>query len=64
MKSLLDVNEPEDGYESRDKIPIFLVNEQVCPFQVNVTNRTTLVDLSNYMPNGEWQLMGVPTITR
>ncbi|UYV77419.1 hypothetical protein LAZ67_15000961 [Cordylochernes scorpioides] len=25
--------------------------------QVDVTNRTTEVDLSNYVPNGEWELM-------
>ena len=27
------------------------------PHQVDVTNRTQEVDLSNYVPNGEWELL-------
>jgi hypothetical protein len=33
-------------------------------FQVDVLNRTAEVDLSNYMPNGEWELLGKPKIVR
>lgn len=32
--------------------------------QVDVWNRTAEVDLSNYMPNGEWELQGRPKIVR
>ena len=33
-------------------------------FQVDLYNRTEIVDLSEYTPNGEWQLLGKPKITR
>lgn len=28
-----------------------------CVTQVDVTNRTAEVDLTNYIPNGEWELL-------
>ena len=33
-------------------------------FQVDLYNRSEIVDLSSYTPNGEWQLLGKPKITR
>ena len=35
--------------------------EIVCS-QVNVTNRTNNVDLENYVPNGEWELLDTKLI--
>ena len=32
--------------------------------QVDVTNRSTNVDLSNYVDNGEWELIDVRTVRR
>lgn len=33
-------------------------------YSVDVTNRTAEVDLSNYVPNGEWQILERPQIVR
>ena len=31
---------------------------------MDLYNRSEIVDLSSYTPNGEWQLLGKPKITR
>lgn len=35
----------------------FLRSFSLSPHQVDVTNRTADVDLTNYIPNGEWELL-------
>ncbi|KAL3867163.1 hypothetical protein ACJMK2_044385 [Sinanodonta woodiana] len=53
-------------------VTYFPFDEQVCKlkfgswtydgFQVDITNRTSEVDLSNYVNNGEWELLGIKIV--
>ena len=47
------------SHTKQRKIKVYLTEHinRIVNIQVNVTNKTNNVDLENYVPNGEWELL-------